>query len=56
MALKAFPLIGTMESSNSFPGSSDRHVQLLTAANLEITWNLNKKLVLVMHYNICHRT
>ena len=56
MALQASPLIGTMESSNSVPGSSDRHVQVLTAGNFEITWNLNKNSVHVMHYNICGRT
>ena len=37
MALQAAPLIGTMEPSNLFPGSSDnRHVQLLTVGNFEI--------------------
>ena len=38
MVLQAAPLIGAMETSNLFPGSSDnRHVQLLTVVgNFEI--------------------
>ena len=43
MVLQAAPLIGAMEPSNLFPGSSDnRHVQLLTVGNFEIIWNLEK--------------
>ena len=45
MALQAAPLIGTTEPSNSVPGSSDRHGQLLTAGNFKIIWNLDKILV-----------
>ena len=36
MVLRAAPLIGTTEPSDSVPGSSDRHALLLTAGNLEI--------------------
>ena len=34
--LQAAPLIGTTETLNSVPGSSDKHVQLLIAGNFEI--------------------
>ena len=44
---------GTTEPSNSFPGSSDRHAQLLITGNSDIIWNLDKNLVRVMLYNIC---
>ena len=39
MALQTAPLIGMTESSNSVPGSSDRHVQLLTVGNFEINFS-----------------
>ena len=56
MALQATLLIDTTEPSNSVPRNSDRHAQLLTAGNLEIIWNLDKILVLVMGYDTCDRT
>ena len=56
IALQAASLNGSTESSNSVPGSSDRHVLLLTEGNFEIIWNLNKILVRVMRYNICDHT
>ena len=36
IALQAAPLIGTMESPNSVPGSSDRRAQFLIAGNFKI--------------------
>ena len=39
MALQTAPLIGMTESSNSVPGSSDRHAQLLTVGNFEINFS-----------------
>ena len=51
MVLQAAPLIGTTKPSNSAPGASDRHAQLLKVGNFEIIWNLNEILVRVMRYN-----
>ena len=42
MAFQAAPLIGSTEPSNSVPGNSDKHVQLLTADKFEIIWKLDK--------------
>ena len=36
MAPQTAPLIGTMETLNSIPGSSDRHAQRLTAGDFRI--------------------
>ena len=36
MALQTVPLIGTMETLNSVPASSDKLAQLLTTGNFEI--------------------
>ena len=52
MAFQATPLIGTTEPSNSVPGNSNKHVQLLTADKFEIIWKLDKILVRAMRYNI----
>ena len=37
MALQTIPLIGTTETLNSVLGSSNKHAQLLTVGNFDIT-------------------
>ena len=55
MAFQSALLIGITEPSNSVPGSSDKHAQLLASDNFEMIWKLDKILVRIMRYDICDR-
>ena len=56
MALQTVPLIGTMETLNSVPASSDKLAQLLTTGNFEIIWNALCVIISVtVHKKISHK-